>query len=83
MTLHKEVFASSYVVLFQITEAVASLVASLKGESQGSATQALLEPIIQPLQAHLQQPQQHGAGPASDNMEYVGALLDRLSTVFK
>lgn len=70
----------------QITEAVASLVASLQGDSQGSATQALLEPIIRPLQAHLQQPQQHGAGPgqqALDNAEYVGALVDRLSNVFR
>ena len=73
-------------MLLQLTEAVASLVASLKGDNQGSATQALLEPIIRPLQACLQQPQQLGAGPgqqAPDNIEYVGALVDRLSTVFK
>ena len=78
--------ALSYLLLLQITEAVASLVASLKGDSQGTATQALLEPIIRPLQAHLQQPQQHAAGSgqeAPDNVEYVGALVDRLSTVFK
>ena len=86
MSCRRKIFASSYFVLLQITEAVASLVASLKGDSQGSATQALLEPILQPLQACLQQPQQLGAGPgqqASDNVEYVGALVDRLSTVFK
>ena len=84
--LRKKASASSFLVLLQITEAVAALVASLKGDSQGNATQALLEPIIRPLQAHLQQAQQHGAGPgqqAPDNVEYVGALLDRLSTVFK
>lgn len=73
-------------MLVQITEAVTSLVASLQGDSQGTATQALLEPILGPLQAHLQQPHQNGAGPgqpALDNVEYVGALVDRLSTVFK
>lgn len=75
----------------QITEAVTSLVASLQGDSQASATQALLEPILGPLQGLLQQPHQNGAGPGQqvpgagqqDNLEYIGALVDRLSTVFK
>lgn len=74
-----------------ITEAVTSLVASLQGDSQASATQALLEPILGPLQGLLQQPHQNGAGPGQqvpgagqqDNLEYIGALVDRLSTVFK
>lgn len=80
-------------MLLQITEAVTSLVASLQGDSQASATQALLQPILGPLQGLLQQPHQNGTAPgqhalgagqqAPDNVEYVGALVDRLSTVFK
>lgn len=70
----------------QIAEAVTSLVAGIQGNSQASATQALLQPIIVPLQSHLQPPHQNGALPsqqAPNNVEYVGALVDRLSTVFK
>lgn len=71
----------------QVTEAVASVVACLEGDSQAAATLALLEPIMSPLQGRLQQQQQqNGAGPAPpapEDMEYVGAFVDRLGTVFK
>ena len=86
-TAHLCDLTSSYSPLcVQITEAVSTLVASLQGDSQGSATQALLEPILAPLQAQLQQPHQNGAGPSQqppERVEYVGALVDRLNTVFK
>ena len=70
----------------QVTEAAASVVACLEGDSQAAATRALLEPIMSPLQGRLQQPQQNGAGSAPqapEDMEYVGAFVDRLGTVFK
>ena len=70
----------------QVTEAVASVVACLEGDSQAAATRALLEPIMGPLQGRVQQQQQNGAGPtppAPEDMEYVGAFVDRLGTVFK
>ena len=70
----------------QVIEAVASVVSCLQGDTQAAATRALLDPIMTPLQAHLQQPQSNGAGPApqpSEDVEHVGAFVDRLGTVFK
>ena len=70
----------------QVMEAVASVVSCLQGDTQAAATRALLDPIITPLQARLQQPQPNGAGPAqqpSEDVEHVGAFVDRLGTVFR
>ena len=70
----------------QVIEAVASVVSCLQGDSQAAATRGLLEPIMTTLQARLQQPHPNGAGPAqqpSEDVEHVGAFVDRLGTVFK
>ena len=70
----------------QVIEAVASVVSCLPGDTQAAATRALLDPIMTPLQACLQQSQANRAGPAqqpSEDMEHVGAFVDRLGTVFK
>lgn len=82
--------ASSHKLLEQdvqaVIEAVASVVSCLQGDTQAAATRALLDPIMAPLQARLQQPQPNGAGPAqqpSEDVEHVGAFVDRLGTVFK
>jgi len=70
----------------QVIEAVASVVSCLQGDSQAAATRGLLEPIMTTLQARLQQPHPNGAGPAqqpSEDVEHIGAFVDRLGTVFK